>query len=747
MPEAPDEYNPTVERWIKIYTTEDGFDLFDPLNPGDREPKEIGKDIQTFVGERLDKEKGEMETMQLQSGQNYNVSVSGKIRFLSSIFPEAFSGVYRNSVVLWFRNSSDPGTWFHPVLGNIQGTHFDKLDADGNFSFSFSFTGDLSGYDELIVLVNASNDAAFMPVPPDGYVSWHGNGYTAYYHESDGITASINPSQTSISITEENNNFPPDQGKVYRHVQQSKEYVEALYDGNLPFSLPAIYTKLHTENMEGKAGLFCSVDKCVDSDDNEFEAPFGPFIFINPVSGDNIKTISHEYGHKTNFRMWNSSTSKMANATFSLKEGWAEFFSFGVRNYTNRNFGDALLSNRTNAEEAPFDEDRYSGFSYLSRDRNVAAFGSYLWNLYDDPEDQTFLAAQYSQGDNDDINGHSLRVFEKMRTLGTTTISNYHNHFKSGLPSDEQSSVNKIYDFMFDDLYEIPEVQMRSSQVENFQKNINSGSIDFTWSSTSYPSHENYSNTETGYRLYRSAGSGWNLIQTLSEGTENYTYTTSNIYGDYRITAYNSSGNSANPPTISIQPPPLSVHITGPNNMFQGSTDTFTANVSSGSPPYTYQWYYRHENDCCWNSTGVSSQTYTHTAGPPNGEYVRVVVQDQSSQTEEDQHYFTILGWSMVAEDSSLPDEFSLTQNYPNPFNPFSTIRYELPERAEVTLSVYNMLGQRVALLVDGEVQPGRHEAVFEASNLSSGNYIARFSASGNSGEKFTQTLNMQLVK
>lgn len=90
-----------------------------------------------------------------------------------------------------------------------------------------------------------------------------------------------------------------------------------------------------------------------------------------------------------------------------------------------------------------------------------------------------------------------------------------------------------------------------------------------------------------------------------------------------------------------------------------------------------------------------------------------------------------------------MPEEFSLTQNYPNPFNPASTIRYDLPERAEVTLSVYNMLGQRVALLVDGEVQPGWHEAVFETSNLSNGNYIARFQASGISGEQFTQTLNM----
>ncbi|CAN5219495.1 hypothetical protein BH23BAC3_BH23BAC3_33160 [soil metagenome] len=206
--------------------------------------------------------------------------------------------------------------------------------------------------------------------------------------------------------------------------------------------------------------------------------------------------------------------------------------------------------------------------------------------------------------------------------------------------------------------------------------------------------------------------------------------------------AYTVHGIPGTPP-----PPSPTVSISGPSNMFQGSTDTFTANVSGGSPPYSYQWYYRHENDCCWNNTGVSSQTYTHTAGPPNGEHVRVVVQDQYPHTEEDQHFFTILGWSMVAEDSSLPEEFSLSQNYPNPFNPSSTIRYELPERAEVSLAVYNMLGQRVALLVNREIQPGRHEATFDASALSSGNYIARFSALGTSGEPFEQTLNMQLVK
>jgi hypothetical protein len=57
------------------------------------------------------------------------------------------------------------------------------------------------------------------------------------------------------------------------------------------------------------------------------------------------------------------------------------------------------------------------------------------------------------------------------------------------------------------------------------------------------------------------------------------------------------------------------------------------------------------------------------------------------------------------------------------------------------------MLGQRVATLVDGEIQPGRHDAVFDASALSSGNYIARFTAIGTSGEAFEESMNMQLVK
>ncbi len=98
-------------------------------------------------------------------------------------------------------------------------------------------------------------------------------------------------------------------------------------------------------------------------------------------------------------------------------------------------------------------------------------------------------------------------------------------------------------------------------------------------------------------------------------------------------------------PTPPPPPPPPSVSISGPSNMMEGSTDTFTANVSDGSPPYSYQWYYKHENDFNWTLvSGATGSSYNHTAGPSPGEYVRVVVSDSQSDSAEDQHYFTIMG-------------------------------------------------------------------------------------------------------
>jgi hypothetical protein len=89
-----------------------------------------------------------------------------------------------------------------------------------------------------------------------------------------------------------------------------------------------------------------------------------------------------------------------------------------------------------------------------------------------------------------------------------------------------------------------------------------------------------------------------------------------------------------------------------------------------------------------------------------------------------------------------LPLDLILHQNYPNPFNPLTTIRFDLPMRSEVSLSVYNILGQKVATVIDRPLQAGKHEIEYDASNLASGVYFYRLKT----GES-AQTKKMLLVK
>ena len=100
----------------------------------------------------------------------------------------------------------------------------------------------------------------------------------------------------------------------------------------------------------------------------------------------------------------------------------------------------------------------------------------------------------------------------------------------------------------------------------------------------------------------------------------------------------------------------------------------------------------------------------------------------------------------------SLPQTFNLSQNYPNPFNPTTKIKYDLPQSAQVSLKVYNVLGQEVATLVNGQQSAGYYEATWNGKNnfgtqASSGVYFYRLEATGDAGQPFVSLKKMLLLK
>jgi hypothetical protein len=90
----------------------------------------------------------------------------------------------------------------------------------------------------------------------------------------------------------------------------------------------------------------------------------------------------------------------------------------------------------------------------------------------------------------------------------------------------------------------------------------------------------------------------------------------------------------------------------------------------------------------------------------------------------------------------TAPKTFLLEQNYPNPFNPSTTIRYQLPVASEVKLEIYDVLGKKIATLVNERQSAGSYQVVWNASGLSSGTYFYRLQAG-----TFVETKKMIMVK
>jgi len=103
---------------------------------------------------------------------------------------------------------------------------------------------------------------------------------------------------------------------------------------------------------------------------------------------------------------------------------------------------------------------------------------------------------------------------------------------------------------------------------------------------------------------------------------------------------------------------------------------------------------------------------------------------------------FSIVFTSVGGTSAELPGTYQLIQNFPNPFNPSTTIRYGIPGRSHVTLTVFNALGEKVATLADGEEEAGYHQARLDGGSLASGVYFYTLKAG-----TYSETKRLILLK
>ncbi len=144
---------------------------------------------------------------------------------------------------------------------------------------------------------------------------------------------------------------------------------------------------------------------------------------------------------------------------------------------------------------------------------------------------------------------------------------------------------------------------------------------------------------------------------------------------------------------------------------------------------------------------GVFTWTVT---GPPSDQCrMRVTCYDSEGMAGDDMSdedfcppYKVAPGYVSVVEAGAVPTEFALSQNYPNPFNAQTAIRFSLRDDCHVTLDIFNMLGQKVATIVDENMPAGHHTAKWNVDNAASGMYLYRLTA-GN----FVDTRKLVLMK
>ena len=202
--------------------------------------------------------------------------------------------------------------------------------------------------------------------------------------------------------------------------------------------------------------------------------------------------------------------------------------------------------------------------------------------------------------------------------------------------------------------------------------------------------------------------------------------------------------------TMASAPPPPA--LVSPENgaTIQASTLTLVWNASGGAVSYRLQV----SADSLFGTAFFDDSTLTATSRQISGlvnartYYWRVRAKNPTGTSAYSTRWQFSISLTAVDENQQAPGEFSMLQNYPNPFNPSTEIRFDLPEPARVSLTIYDMLGREISRLADGYREAGHNSIVWNAAGQASGVYLALFTASDGTGKvKFTQTSKLVLMK
>ena len=203
-----------------------------------------------------------------------------------------------------------------------------------------------------------------------------------------------------------------------------------------------------------------------------------------------------------------------------------------------------------------------------------------------------------------------------------------------------------------------------------------------------------------------------------------------------------------------------SISISGDVNT--NFTTTWTASTDVDGDSLTYIWQAATDSaftNVVINASAGANLAYNITLGDLDSilvdlgvessstatVYHRVIASDGSDETISNPRKINLERGTLTSNEDdeiSTPNRFSLDQNYPNPFNPSTEINFSLDQAAPTLLVVYNMLGQKVATLLNERLSAGEHTINFDARNLSSGIYIYRLQSANQS-----LTKRMTLVK